>query len=248
MDACIRGGNPGSRLVACTGDAGSDAWMPWRNLASTDDARFPAFEEKEALAGTEGTPSNTNRYVTDEDPRLAGTGWTAVDASETVKGIAELATQAETNTGTDDERIVTPLKLKTNVDLHVNDATDAHDASAISLLDSAAQYSATNVEDGLAEVLDALQAHEIAADPHTGYLKESDFTKAAIDALNVDADTLDGNDSAFFATATGLSNHISDALDAHDASAISLLDTAAQFNADTVEGGLAEVLDSLASP
>ncbi len=34
------------------------------------------------------------------------------DASETVKGKAEIATQAETNTGTDDLRIVTPLKLK----------------------------------------------------------------------------------------------------------------------------------------
>lgn len=33
-------------------------------------------------------------------------------ATETVKGVAELATQAETNTGTDDERIVTPLKLQ----------------------------------------------------------------------------------------------------------------------------------------
>lgn len=32
-------------------------------------------------------------------------------ASETVAGIAELATQAETNTGSDDLRIVTPLKL-----------------------------------------------------------------------------------------------------------------------------------------
>lgn len=89
-----------------------------------------------------------------------GGGWTAVDASESVKGIAELATQAETNTGTDDARIVTPLKLKTNVDLHINDTTDAHDASAISILDSANQYTATNAEDALAEVLDALQAHE----------------------------------------------------------------------------------------
>jgi len=89
-----------------------------------------------------------------------GGGWTAVDASETVKGIAELATQAETNTGTDDTRIVTPLKLKTNVDLHINDATDAHDASAISIADSANQYTATNAEDALAEVLDGLQAHE----------------------------------------------------------------------------------------
>ena len=32
-------------------------------------------------------------------------------ASETVKGVAELATQAETDAGEDDERIVTPLKL-----------------------------------------------------------------------------------------------------------------------------------------
>lgn len=36
-------------------------------------------------------------------------------ASETVAGIAEIATQAETNTGTDDARIVTPLKLKTRI-------------------------------------------------------------------------------------------------------------------------------------
>ena len=39
-------------------------------------------------------------------------GTTASQATETAAGIAELATQAETNTGTDDLRIVTPLKLK----------------------------------------------------------------------------------------------------------------------------------------
>lgn len=38
-------------------------------------------------------------------------GTTAPAASETTAGIAELATQAETDTGTDDQRIVTPLKL-----------------------------------------------------------------------------------------------------------------------------------------
>jgi hypothetical protein len=41
-----------------------------------------------------------------------GTG--AVQATETLAGIAELATQAETDIGTDDQRIVTPLKLKTS--------------------------------------------------------------------------------------------------------------------------------------
>lgn len=37
-------------------------------------------------------------------------------ATETALGVAELATQAEVNTGTDDLRIVTPLKLKTLLD------------------------------------------------------------------------------------------------------------------------------------
>jgi hypothetical protein len=34
------------------------------------------------------------------------------DSTEAVKGIAELATQSEVNTGTDDTRIITPLKLE----------------------------------------------------------------------------------------------------------------------------------------
>lgn len=44
----------------------------------------------------------------------AGSG-TPSDASETVKGIIELATQGETNTGTDDVRAVTPLKFQTRL-------------------------------------------------------------------------------------------------------------------------------------
>lgn len=45
----------------------------------------------------------------------APTGGTSAPASETVAGIAELATQVETNTGTDDARIVTPLKFQTRL-------------------------------------------------------------------------------------------------------------------------------------
>jgi len=37
-------------------------------------------------------------------------------ATETVLGLAEIATQTEVNTGTDDQRIVTPLKLKAFID------------------------------------------------------------------------------------------------------------------------------------
>lgn len=41
----------------------------------------------------------------------ASVGGSSVSATETAEGIAELATQAETNAGSDDARIVTPLKL-----------------------------------------------------------------------------------------------------------------------------------------
>jgi hypothetical protein len=46
------------------------------------------------------------------------------DASETVKGVIEIATQAETNTGTDDVRAVTALKVK-NRDAASSVLTDA---------------------------------------------------------------------------------------------------------------------------
>ncbi len=45
--------------------------------------------------------------------------------------------------------------------------------------------------------------HVAAGDPHTGYELESNHTKAAHDALNIDADTLDGVDGAAFALLAG---------------------------------------------
>lgn len=54
-------------------------------------------------------------------------------ATETVKGVAEIATQTETNTGTDDTTIVTPLKLKTYLDNRVGGyAANIGNASATS--------------------------------------------------------------------------------------------------------------------
>lgn len=65
-------------------------------------------------------------------------------ATETVKGVAELATQGETDAGLDDSRIVTPLKLKTLLDAItaalggaigvVSDAGDAVAAALAALL------------------------------------------------------------------------------------------------------------------
>ncbi len=40
------------------------------NKANLTDSRFPTQDEKDALAGTDGTPDSTNKYVTDSDPRI----------------------------------------------------------------------------------------------------------------------------------------------------------------------------------
>ena len=65
--------------------------------------------KEDTTLDTSTTKYPTNRlvkeYVDNATPTIP-------DASETVKGIAEIATQTETNTGTDDLRFVTPLKLK----------------------------------------------------------------------------------------------------------------------------------------
>lgn len=56
-------------------------------------------------------------------------------ATESTAGIAEIATQLETNAGTDDQRIVTPLKLKTFFDTTVGGfAANVGNGSSISFV------------------------------------------------------------------------------------------------------------------
>lgn len=60
------------------------------------------------------------------------------------------------------------------ISAHNADTIDAHDASAISILDTANDFAATDVEGALAELQADNEAHVAAADPHVGYVKESD--------------------------------------------------------------------------
>jgi len=50
--------------------------------------------------------------INEVQSEVGGGGWSAVDASETVKGIVELATLAETATGTDSTRAVTAAGVR----------------------------------------------------------------------------------------------------------------------------------------
>lgn len=78
-----------------------------------------AAEVEQAVSSVEeGTSAGSTFRQTQVNVTLGTTpliwtsfGTSAPAASETTPGIAELATQAETDTGTDDLRIVTPLKL-----------------------------------------------------------------------------------------------------------------------------------------
>jgi len=60
-----------------------------------------------------------------------------VSATETIPGIIEIATQAETNTGTDDSRAITPLKLQNKVASEsakgIADIINSSDAASINL-------------------------------------------------------------------------------------------------------------------
>jgi hypothetical protein len=103
------------------------------------DMNSAAEVEQATVTVEEGTSAGatfrqTAVNVTLDTTSLAFTsfGTSSPAASETTAGIAELATQAETDAGTDDARMVTPLKLKTSPFAHKGFAATFGDGSATS--------------------------------------------------------------------------------------------------------------------
>lgn len=78
-----------------------------------------------------GTVAATNVQAAMEELITEGTGGSAPAASETVAGVAELATASEVATGTDTTRIVTPARLKTQLDLKQNLITFQEEGSSL---------------------------------------------------------------------------------------------------------------------
>jgi hypothetical protein len=99
----------------------------------SSDANASAELEGATVPVQRGTSNeNTSWTQTADNITLGSTslsfsqlGTSVPDSSETVKGIIEIATQAEVTTGTDDVRAVTPLKLATANALKENTANKA---------------------------------------------------------------------------------------------------------------------------
>lgn len=113
----------GNRFSAFSQTTGSQNGIYIYNGAATPATRAPDMNvaaefEQAVFTVEEGTSAGstfrqtTINFVLDTGvPAVVSFGNAAPAASETTSGIAELATQAETDAGTDDLRIVTPLKL-----------------------------------------------------------------------------------------------------------------------------------------
>lgn len=94
------------RNVAVPVDAGT---LNAADLTDIDpDTLDPAAEP---AAAWQAALNNALDRITALEEGVAPGGWTAVDASTTVKGIVELATNAEAQAGTDTTRAVTPAAL-----------------------------------------------------------------------------------------------------------------------------------------
>jgi hypothetical protein len=114
----------------------------WNGAASVMtralDASTAAELEQAVVTVEEGTTNAATTWRQTAVNFTLGSGavtWTAFGtsagaASETSAGIAELATQAETDTGTDDLRIVTPLKLANHSNRKLKNTGNIGDGSA----------------------------------------------------------------------------------------------------------------------
>ena len=105
---------------------------------SLDASTFEELEQA-VISVEEGTSANAtfrqtavNGVIGTNAVVWSSFGTASPSASETTAGIAEIATQVETDTGTDDARIVTPLKLATYANRAKRFAASFGDGSATS--------------------------------------------------------------------------------------------------------------------
>lgn len=89
--------------------------------------------EEGTSAGTQWRQTQVNGVVGTNNVIFTSFGSSAPAATESTAGVAEIATQGETDTGTDDARMVTPLKLATYAGRAKRYSQNVGDAAATSI-------------------------------------------------------------------------------------------------------------------
>lgn len=115
-----------------TGAATAMTRTPDANTFAELEAAVITVEEGTSNAGTTWRQTAVNGTIDVSSVAFIAFGTAVADASETTAGKIEIATQAETNTGTDDVRAITPLKLKNSTFFTKKFAQDVGDGSATS--------------------------------------------------------------------------------------------------------------------
>lgn len=118
---------------------------------------------------------------------------TVIQATETTKGIAEIATLAETQAGTDDTRIVTPKKLKDAIQVVVPDASTSTKGK-IQLTTNAEAQTGTNATKAITP---ATLASVTATDTRKGLVEKA-----------TDAEITSATDTSRFTTPKQLTDRI----------------------------------------
>jgi hypothetical protein len=232
------------------------------HLADTTDAH-DASAISVADAGSNFAGTDVEAVLTEIQGTIVSGG--TPDATETVKGKAEIATQAETNTGTDDNKIVPPAKLSAYIGLRNNTFENVASQAAMLALDAKKGDIAkrTDINPDTSYRLTAEPASMLSNWTPIGVLESGVSDHGALSGLSDDDhaqyhtnargdaryytqtqldSSLAGKASTGSVTTvqTNLDNHTGDISDAHDASAISFSPTGT-IAATDVQAAIAEV-------
>lgn len=139
------------------------------------------FKSKVRLQGGAAIPSETASRALALDSSGNVVSSTTTDAelaflSGVTSSVQDQITDAQTDAT---QALADAAAAQADIDNHIADTTDAHDASAISVVDSGGNFTATDVEGALAEAMDAAQA------------AQADATQALADAAAAQADVDD---------------------------------------------------------
>lgn len=228
-----------------------------------------------SVAGTQNLGSGNQTFAVNDTVWYAADNiWHRSDNSDAVTSVngffgavalggVDIPVPPSGNLGTSNVRdqIVELDSEKTNqtdFQAHLDDTTDAHDASAISSV-ATGDVAATDVQSAIAElasekattgsvttvqsnltahIADATDAHDGTAITNT---PAGNVAATTVQAAINELDTEKATTGSVTTVQSNLTTHINNATDAHDASAISILDTANDFTAVDVEGALAEL-------